>query len=177
MDNLTLKAGQVAAVLNISTKRLQNIVDAGYLRLALAGRGRGNVRQYNLEDVVHIQALEILINAYGVAAPRAARMLAEVWPRRFKRQRVLVIEPKSTVRGIKLEPIKVPLSEIAAAAEARIQQVLPGYREGKRGRPTGWPVKFKKALARVSDALQDVSDEWLAREVADYRRERRAGKK
>ena len=167
----------MAAVLNISTKRLQNIVDAGYLRLALAGRGRGNVRQYNLEDVVHIQALEILINAYGVAPPRAARMLAEVWPRRFKRQSVLVIEPKSTVRGIKLEPIKVPLKEIAAAAEARIQQVLPGYREQKRGRSAIWPEKFDKALAQVSDALQEASDEEIAREIADYRGERRAGKK
>ena len=89
----------------------------------------------------------------------------------------MVIEPKSTVRGVKLEPIKLPLSEIAAAAEARIQQVLPDYREKKRGRPGPWPLKFNKALARVSDALQDISDEQLAREVADYRRERRAGKK
>jgi len=175
MDNLTLKAGQVAAVLNISIKRLQNTVDAGYLRPTLAGRGRG--RQYSFEDVVRMQALEILVNSYGVGASRAARMLAEVWPRRFKRQRVLVIEPKSTVRGVKLEPIKLPLSEIAAAAEARIQQVLAGYRKQKRGRPAGWKAGFNQALAQVSDALQEVSDEQIAQEIADYRRKRRSGKK
>jgi hypothetical protein len=177
MDNLRLKAGQVAAVLNISIKRLQNTVDAGYLRPASAGRGRGSVRQYSFEDVVRMQALEILVNSYGVAAPRAARMLAEVWPRRFKRQRVLVIEPKSTVRGVKLQPIKLPLSEIAAAAEARIQQVLAAYREQKRGRPAGWKAAFNQALAQVSGALQHVSDERVAQEIAAYRRQRRAGKK
>ena len=177
MDNLTLKAGQVAAVLNISIKRLQNTVDAGYLRPALAGSGRGSVRQYSFEDVVRMQALEILVNAYGVAASRAAQMLSEVWPRRFKQQHVLVIAPKATVRGVKLEPIKLPLKEITAAAEARIQQVLAGYQKQKRGRPVGWSAKFNQALAQVSDALQEVSDEQIAQEVAAHRRERRTGKK
>lgn len=177
MDNLTLKAGQVAAVLNISIKRLQNTVDAGYLRPALAGRGRSSTRQYSFEDVVQMQALEILINSYGLAAPRASQMLAEVWPRRFKQKRVLVIEPKSTVRGVKLEPIKLPLSEIAAAAEARIEQVLADYQEQKRGRPAGWPAKFNKALAQVSEALRDVGDGQIAQEIADHRRARRSAKK
>src|SRR5919198_550638 len=112
MENLSLKAGQVAAALDISTKRLLNNVDAGYLRPAKAGRGRGSVRQFSFEDVVRMQALEILVNAYGVAPPRAARMLAEVWPQRFSgRERLLVIRPETTVRGVRLEPIKLPLSE------------------------------------------------------------------
>jgi DNA-binding transcriptional MerR regulator len=72
MSNITLKAGQVAAALNISTKRLQNTVDAGYLRPALAGRGRGSERRYSFEDVVRMQALEILVNSYGLSAARAA---------------------------------------------------------------------------------------------------------
>ncbi len=177
MDNVTLKAGQVAAVLNISIKRLQNTVDAGYLRSALTGSGRGSVRQYSFEDVVRMQALEILVTAYGVAAPRAAQMLSDVWPKRFKRQRVLVIEPKSTVRGVKLEPIKLPLSEITAAAEARIQQVLADYQEQKRGRPVGWSAKLNKALVEVSEALQDVSDKQIAQEITAYRRARHSGKK
>jgi hypothetical protein len=125
-----------------------------------------------------MQALEILVNSYGLATPRAARMLSEVWPRRFSRQRrVLVIRPEPTVRGVKLEPIKLPLSEIAATAEARIQQVLPDYQEKKRGRPAGWSAKFTKNLSQVSDALQEVNDEQIEREISKYRRERRAGKK
>jgi DNA-binding transcriptional MerR regulator len=178
MNNLTLKAGQVAAALNISTKRLQNTVDAGYLRPALAGRGRGSERRYSFEDVVRMQALEILVNSYGLSAPRAARMLSDVWPRRFSRRpRVLVIRPEPTLRGVKLEPIKLPLDEIAAAAEARIQQVLADYGEKKRGRPAGWSAKFTRSLSRVSGALQDVSDEQIEDEIAKYRRERRARKK
>ena len=109
MSNLTLKAGQVAAALNISTKRLQNTVNAGYLRPALAGRGRGSERRYSFEDVVRMQALEILVNSYGLSAPRAAQMLSDVWPRRFSRRpRVLVIQPEPAVGGVKLEPIKLP---------------------------------------------------------------------
>jgi len=177
MNDLTLKAGQVAAVLNISTKRLQNTVDAGYLSPKLAGRGRGSERRYSFEDVVRMQALEILINSYGLAAPRAARMLSEVWPRRFSlRRRVLVIQPEPTVRGIRLDPIKLPLGEIAAAAKTRIQQVLADYQEKRRGRPAGWSTNFTGALSQVSDALQDVSDEQIEREIANYRK-RRARKK
>jgi hypothetical protein len=125
-----------------------------------------------------LQALEILVNSYGLAAPRAARMLSEVWPRRFsRRQRVLVIRPESTLRGVKLEPIKLPLSETAATAEACIQQVLGNYREKKRGRPAGWSATFTKALSEVSDALQGVNDEQIGQEIAKYRRERHARRK
>ena len=177
MNDLSLKAGQVAAVLNISTKRLQNNVDAGYLQPARAGRGRGSIRQFSFEDVVRMQALEILVNSYGVAPPRAARMLAEVWPRRFSgRKRLLVIQPEAHLAGVKLEPIKLPLSEIAAAAGARIQKVLTNYREKKRGRPVGWSAKFTGSLANVSDALQGVSDDEIDKEVASYRRQRRTRK-
>lgn len=172
-----LKAGQVAAVLNISTKRLQNTVDAGYLRPAVVGSGRGSERRYSFEDVVQMQAMEILVASYGLAAPRAARMLAEVWPSRFSlRKRVLEIRPTPAVRGVKLEPIKLPLGEIAAAAEARIQQVLADYKEKKRGRPVGWSAKFTGALSQVSDALQGASDEQIKQEIANYRLKRRAGK-
>ncbi|MGH9839570.1 MAG: hypothetical protein ACREEM_12385 [Blastocatellia bacterium] len=167
----------MATVLNISTKRLQNTVDAGYLRPTLAGRGRGSVRQYSFEDVVRMQSLEILINSYGLSAPRAARTLLEVWPRHFRRRRVVVIKPEATVRGVKLEPIKLPLGEIVKAAETRIRQVLSGYEEKKRGRPVGWSAKFTKSLAQVSEALEGVSDEEIAREIANHRRERRTRKK
>ncbi len=178
MSNLTLKAGQVAAALNISTKRLQNTVDAGYLRPTLAGRGRGSERRYSFEDVVRLQALEILVNSYGLSAPRAARMLSDVWPRRFSRRpRVLVIKPEPAVGGVKLEPIKLPLSEMVATAKARVQKVLKDYQEKRRGRPAGWSAKFTKALSRVSDALQGVSDEQIEREIAEYRRKRRTRKK
>jgi hypothetical protein len=90
---------------------------------------------------------------------------------------VLVIRPEPAVGGVKLEPIKLPLSEIVASAEARVQQVLEDYQEKKRGRPAGWPVKFTKALSRVSDALQGVSDEQIEQEIAKYRQKRRARKK
>lgn len=173
MEKIALKAGQVAAVLNISGKRLQNTVDAGYLRPTRAGRGRGSVRQYSFEDVVRMQVLEILVNSYGLETPRAARMLSEVWPQRFTRQRrVLVIQPGPAVRGVKLEPIKLPLGQIAAAAEARIQQVLTNYQEKKRGRPAGWSASFTRALGQVSDDLQNVSDAQISKEIANYRRER-----
>lgn len=174
MDKLSLKVGQVAAALNISAKRLQNNVDAGYLRPTQQGRGRGSLRQFSFEDVVRLQALEILVNAYGIAPPRAARMLAEVWPQRFSgRERLLVIRPESTVRGVKLEPIKLPLSEIAAAAGARVQKVLANYREKKRGRPVGWSEKFTGSLAKLSESLQGVSDEKINKEIAAYRRARK----
>jgi hypothetical protein len=90
---------------------------------------------------------------------------------------VLVIRPEPAVGSVKLEPIKLPLSEIVAAAEARIKQVLEDYQEKRRGRPAGWSAKFTKSLSRVSDALQGVSDEQIEQEIAKYRQKRRARKK
>src|SRR5262245_15943615 len=102
MNDFTLKAREVAAALNISTKRRQNAVDAGHLRPTLAGHGRGSERRYSFEDVVRMQALEILVNSYGLSAPRAARALSEVWPRRFSRRpRMLLIRLEPAVRGVK----------------------------------------------------------------------------
>jgi MerR HTH family regulatory protein len=178
VTNVTLKAGQVAVALGISTKWLQNTVDAGYLRPMRPGRGRGSERRYSFEDVVRMQALEILVNSYGVSAPRAARMLSDVWPMRFSRRpHVLVIRPEPAVSGVKLEPIKLPLSEIVAVVEARVQQVLEDYQEKKRGRPASWSAKFTRALSQVSDALQGISDERIGQEIVEFREKRPARKK
>jgi DNA-binding transcriptional MerR regulator len=173
MERVALKAGQVAAVLKISVKRLQNSVDAGYLQPTQSGGGRGSVREYSFEDVVRMQALEILIGSYGVAPPRAAQMLDDVWPRRFtRRAQTLIIAPSSPVPGVRLEPIRLPLGEIAASAELRIRQVLADYREKKRGRPAGWSSKFNTSLAEASRALQGVSDAQIEREICASRQRR-----
>lgn len=74
-------------------------------------------------------------------------------------------------------PIKLPLGEIAAAAKTRIQQVLADYQKKRRERPAGWSTNFTEALSQISNALQGVSDEQIEREIANYRRQRRAGKK
>lgn len=50
-------------------------------------------------------------------------------------------------------------------------------RKRTRSRSAGWPAKFTKCLSQVSDALKGASDEQIEREIAKYRRERRAGKK
>ena len=85
--------------------------------------------------------------------------------------------PEPALGGVELELIKLPLSEIVAAAEARIRQVLEDYQEKKRGRPAGWSAKFTEALSQVSDALEGVSDEQIEQEIAEYRKKRRARKR
>jgi DNA-binding transcriptional MerR regulator len=57
MTNMQLKTGQVAAVLGLTPKQIQNDVDAGYVRPTVAGQGRGSARLYSVEDVVRITAI------------------------------------------------------------------------------------------------------------------------
>lgn len=172
MENFELKAGQVAAVVGINAKQLQNAVEAGYVRPSIAGRGRGSVRLYTFEDVVRLRVFNILVKAYGLEQGRAARMLSSAWPRRLTASRqTLVIEPTkaSAGRGLPLEPITIPLADIMTETERRIGRVRKTYREKKRGRPAGWSKQMRETLSDVSDHLQDVGDEQIRHAIAAHR--------
>jgi len=176
MTMLELKAGQVAAVVGISPKQLQNDVDAGYVRPAVVGQGRGSVRLFSLDNVVQLTVLELLVQAYGLERRRAATMLAHVWPPRLtKRRKVLLISPTPTARsaGLALAPIRLPLHAIVEATEQRITQVLAAYCEKKRGRPAGWAQQMRQALTGLSEPLQQVSDGQIQHAIAAYRATRR----
>ena len=159
MTTLQLKTGQVAAVVGIPSKQVQNDVDAGYVQPTVAGQGRGSVRLFSLDNVVHLTVLELLVQAYGLERQRAAAMLAHVWPPRLtKRVKILQIPPAQTTRSadIPLEPIRLPLGAIIKATEQRITQVLATYGEKKRGRPAGWSQHMHQALADVAAPLQQA---------------------
>jgi len=176
MATLQLKTGQVAAVVGIPSKQVQNDVDAGYVHPTVAGQGRGSVRLFSLDTVVHLTVLELLVQAYGLERQRAAAMLTHVWPPRLtKRVKVLQIPPAPTTRSaeIPLEPIRLPLGAIIAATEQRITQVLATYGEKKRGRPAGWSQHVHQALADIAAPLQQVSETQLQEAIATSRATRR----
>jgi DNA-binding transcriptional MerR regulator len=180
MTRIQLKTGQVASVLGITPKQIQNDVDAGYVRPTVAGQGRGSPRLYSMEDVVRIKVLEILVQAYGLERQRAATLLARAWPRRLTpNAKILVIPPAvtSSGEGIDLEPIRLPLGAIVKTTKQRIHRVLEEYREKKRGRPVGWSQQMCQSLAEVSAALQGTSDEQIRREIVAYRTTRRTPSK
>ena len=172
MENFELKAGQVAAVVGMDAKQLQNAVEAGYVRPSVAGRGRGSVRLYSFEDVVRLRVFDILVRAYGMEQERAAQMLSSAWPSRLgSNSRTLCIAPAkaSSGRGLSLGPITIPLADIVTETERRIGRVRKSYREKKRGRPVGWSKQIREALSEVSDNLQSVDDEQIRRSIAAHR--------
>ena len=176
MPTLQLKTGQVAAVVGIPAKQVQNDVDAGYVEPTVVGQGRGSVRLFSLENVVHLTVLDLLVQAYGLDRQRAAAMLARVWPPRFtKRVKVLQMPPAQTTRHaeIPLEPLRLPLGAIIAATEQRITQVLTTYGEKKRGRSAGWSQDMHQALADVALPLQKVSDTQLQEAISTSRATKR----
>jgi DNA-binding transcriptional MerR regulator len=134
MEHFELKAGQVAAVVGIDARQLQNAVEAGYVRPSVLGRGRGSVRLYSFEDVVRLRVFDILVRAYGMEQERAARMLSSAWPRRLTagRQTLCIVPTKaSSGRGVSLVPITIPLGDIVMETERRIGRVRKSYRERK----------------------------------------------
>lgn len=180
MTSMQLKTGQVAAVLGLTSKQLQNDVDAGYVRPTVTGQGRGSTRLYSVEDVVRIKVLEILVQAYGLERQRAAILLARAWPRRLTPNAKVLVIPlavTSSGEGIDLEPIRLPLGAIVKTTKQRIHRVLEEYREKKRGRPVGWSQQMCQSLAEVSASLQGASDEQIQREIAAYRATRRTRSK
>jgi len=177
MTTLRLKTGQVAAILNIHPKQLQNDVDAGYVQPTVTGQGRGSVRLYSFENLVQLKVLGLLVHAYGLERPRAATMLTRAWPQPFTNQtEMLILSPTLTAigEGLDLEPIRLPLREIIESLEPRINEVVQTYQEKKRGRPVGWSQQMRQALTDVSAHLQEVSDEQITQEIETYRAQRRS---
>ena len=173
---MELKAGQVAAVLGIDAKQIQNAVDAGYVRSSMKAQGRGTLRLYSLEDVVRIKVFSILVDAYGIEKQRAAEMVSRAWPKPFtKRKKVLVIAPKSrsAAGDLDLAPIKLPFDEIIKATERRIDQVVRNYNEKRRGRPEGWRAAMRQSLEEVSEGLQGISDDQVKKAIEGYRKAKR----
>ena len=180
METFELKAGQVAAVLGIDAKQLQNAVEAGYVRPSVAGRGRGSVRLYSFEDVVRLRVFDILVRAYGLEQERAAQMLSSAWPSRLTadRQTLSIVPAKASAgRGLSLGPITIPLADIMTETERRIGRVRKSYREKKRGRPVGWSKQMREVLSDVSDNLQSVDDEQIRRSIAAHRAGKSKGRK
>jgi hypothetical protein len=176
MASIQLKTGQVAAVLGLTPKQIQNDVDAGYVQPTVAGQGRGSTRLYSVEEVVRIQVLEILVQAYGLERQRAATLLARAWPQRLTPSAKALVIPlavRSSDEGIDLEPIRLPLGAIVKTTKQRIRRVLEEYQEKKRGRPAGWSQQMRQSLAEVSAFLQGASDAQIQREIAAYRATRR----
>jgi hypothetical protein len=173
---MELKAGQVAAVLGIDAKQIQNAVDAGYVRSSMKARGRGTLRLYNLEDVVRIKVFNILVDAYGIEKQRAAEMVSRAWPKPFtKKEKVLVIAPKSrsAAGDLDLAPIKLPFDEIIKSTERRIGQVVRNYKEKRRGRPEGWRVAMRESLEEISESLQGTTDDQARKAIEEYRKAKR----
>ncbi|MFN0121484.1 MAG: MerR family transcriptional regulator [Blastocatellia bacterium] len=176
--DVELKSGQIAAILGIDPKQIQNTVEAGYVQPAAPSRGRGQLRLYSFENLVQFRVLHTLVQAYGLEKQRAAQMLAQAWPRPFSaRVRTLTLAPVTMDRDheVRLEPIRLPLREIAADTERRVALVLQNYEEKKRGRPAGWAREMRAAVNEVADHLQGVDDEAIHRAIAGARAVRRGG--
>jgi DNA-binding transcriptional MerR regulator len=168
IEDVKLKAGQVAAVLQVKPKQLQNIVDAGYVRPSVPEKGRGSIRLYNFDDVVRLRLFDILIESYGLERARASRFVRKFRPGgEAMRKRYLEIEPSAgrVVRDVTLPPIRLPLAEIVSDLRGRVNRVMETYSEGKRGRPAGWSKQMKQVLLEASDCLQDVTDEDIEKAV------------
>ena len=175
LDALSLKTGQVVAALGLSSKYLQNLVEAGYVRPAVGGPGKGSARRFTFADVVFVQAFDILVRGYGLEQKRAAQMLGAAWPEReWEQTRELTLMPAASGMKVTLAPIRLPLARIARETAAKVERVRETYQEKKRGRPEGWRREMRSALGVVAEALQEASEEDLRQAIAAARSRRRA---
>lgn len=173
-ETMTLKTGQVVAALGLSPKYLQNLIEAGYVRPAVAGPGKGSARRFSLADVVYVQAFEILVRGYGLEQKRAAQMLGAAWPEEaWANTRELTIMPAANGLQVTLSPIRLPLARIVRETTAQVERVRETYQEKKRGRPAGWRREMRAALGKVAESLQEVSEEDLQQAIAAARSRRR----
>jgi len=172
MQAVELKLKQASAVLGMPPKELQNLVQFGVVR---PQRRRG-LCVFDTYSLYEAQVAEYFKAALGTRTERLAKFV-EAFSVCLKNQSPVVpdfVVFKSEIPpAMDLMEIKLPLKELTAFIEARLQR-LALYKDVPRGRKrAGWKQQFLDTLKEAAADLGDVSPDEITRTVREYRKSRK----
>jgi hypothetical protein len=170
-EHVELKLKQASAVLGISRKELQNLVQFGVVK----PRRRKGVFFFDKSALCEAQVAEYLKSALGTPSTRLSAFANAFsdWMKTVPGEPDAIVFKSQVPYSALLIEVKVPFKQLCARLQERLRRV-DLYRDLPRGRKrAGWRQEFLSALQEAATDLEDVSPEEIKQTVRGYRRRKR----
>lgn len=172
MEEASLKLKQASAVLEITAKELQNLVQFGVVK----PRRRAGLFVFDTKILYAAKVALFLRRALGTNT----ELLSEFTGAFVDRLRslpaekvdVIVFKVRPSPGGIVIE-VKVPFRELAQRVEERLQ-LVELYKDLPRGRKRrGWKKEFLATLEEAARDMGDASKADVLKVIRQYRNEKK----
>lgn len=172
MQNLTFKLKQASAVLGVSPKDLQNLVQLGIIRPAR----RSSVCWFDANVLLEAKVAFYLKETLGSSSDLLARF-TEVFSRNLGKAKIGDLRDiclrSRPLNGATAVEIKIPVRSLAQELEEQIP-LASAYKDLPRGRKrAGWKKDFLRSVQKAAADLGNISEEEILKTV----RESRSGRK
>jgi len=172
MQNLTLKLKQASAVLGVSSKDLQNLVQLGVIRPAR----RNNMCWFDANLLLEAKVAFYLKETLGSSSDLLAKF-TEVFSKNLSKAKMgdlgNICLSSRPLNGSSAVEIKIPVRSLAQELEEQIP-LASAYKDLPRGRKrSGWKKDFLRSIQKAAADLGNISEEKILKTV----RESRSGRK
>lgn len=168
---MELKLKQASAVLGISSKELQNLVQFG----VLTPRRRARVCFFDGNVLLQAKVAGYLKESLGTSTQYLVlftKALSQFSDREVRRRNTLTLCARSGSGKTPLE-VRIPIRQIRRELEQRLP-LANIYRDLPRGRKRkGWKEEFLRTLREAASDLGDLSEQQITASVRSYRRSTR----
>lgn len=171
IEQVELKLKQASAVLGMSRKELQNLVQFGVVK----PRRRKGVFFFDTSALCQAQIAEYLKSALGTPTNRLSAFADAFsdWMKTVPGQPDAVVFKSQVPYSALLIEVKVPFKQLCERLQQRLRRV-DLYRDLPRGRKRpGWRQDFLSALQEAASDLEDASPEEIQQTVREYRKRKR----
>jgi hypothetical protein len=172
MQKLTFKLKQASAVLGVTPKDLQNLVQLGVIRPAR----RNSVCWFDANLLLEAKVAFYLKETLGSSSDLLARF-TEVFSRNLGKAKMDDLEDISLrsrpLNGATAVEIKIPVRALAQELKEQLP-LASAYKDLPRGRKrAGWKKDFLRSVQKAAADLGNISEEEILKTV----RESRSGRK
>lgn len=172
MQTINLKLKQASAVLGVSPKDLQNLVQMGVIRPAR----RRNVCWFDTSVLLEAKVAFYLKESLGSSSDLLARF-TEVFSQSLGKAEIMDLRdiclrsrPLNSTDAVE---IKIPVRSLARELEQQIP-LASAYKDLPKGRKRpGWKKDFLQSMQKAAADLGDISEEEILKTI----RESRVGRK
>lgn len=169
MQNVRLKLKQASAVLGVSPKELQNLVQFGVLRPFR----RNRVYWFDTGLLFQAKVALYLKDSLGTSSDLLARFTTAL-SQNLTAERLSELKEVSLcsrpASGKDAVEIRIPLRSLAAELEKQLPRAST-IRDLPRGRKkVGWKKNFLRTLEAAASELEDISEEEILKTVKETRK-------
>ena len=172
MQAVKFKLKQASAVLGVSPKDLQNLVQLG----VISPPRRNNLYWFDYKLLLEAKVAFYLKASLGSSSELLARfteaLAPSLGPANLKNIRDIRLQSRPVVDGDAVE-IKIPLRSLAEELNQQLPRAA-GFKDLPKGRKrSGWKEEFWRSLKAAAAEMGDVSEEQILKTIHEYRAERK----